>query len=62
MARDTAEGGCSSPRGACSLGEPLTVGALVGFPLILVGCVLATRAPVASTVDEEVLAEPLARP
>lgn len=48
--------------GIALLGEPLTLGALVGFPLILVGCVLATRATVAATVDEEVLSEPLARP
>lgn len=44
------------------LSEPLTLGALVGFPLVLVGCVLATRATPAATVDEEVLTEPVARP
>lgn len=44
------------------LGEPLTPGALAGFPLVLVGCVLATRATRAATVDEEVLAEPVGRP
>jgi hypothetical protein len=34
----------------------------VGFPLVLLGCVLATRPTAASTVDEEVLGEPVARP
>jgi drug/metabolite transporter (DMT)-like permease len=29
--------------GIVVLGEPLTLGALVGFPLVLLGCVLATR-------------------
>ena len=29
--------------GIALLGEPLTVGTLVGFPLVLLGCVLATR-------------------
>ena len=48
--------------GITLLGEPLTLGALVGFPLVLVGCVLATRATVAPTVDEELLAEPVGRP
>ena len=43
------------------LSEPLTLGALVGFPLIVVGCALATRATAAPTVDEEVLAEPVVR-
>ena len=43
------------------LSEPLTLGALVGLPLIVAGCALATRATVASTVDEEVLAEPVVR-
>jgi drug/metabolite transporter (DMT)-like permease len=43
------------------LSEPLTLGALVGFPLIVAGCALATRATVAPAVDEEVLAEPVAR-
>jgi drug/metabolite transporter (DMT)-like permease len=43
------------------LSEPLTTGALVGFPLIVVGCALATRATAAPTVDEEVLAEPVVR-
>jgi drug/metabolite transporter (DMT)-like permease len=47
--------------GIALLGEPLTLGAVVGFPLILVGCLLATRATAARTVDEEVLAEPVAR-
>ena len=50
--------------GIAVLGEPLTLGAAVGFPLVLVGCVLATRttARPGSTTDEEVLAEPVARP
>ena len=50
--------------GITILGEPLTLGAMVGLPLVVLGCVLATRAtaPVAGTVDEEVLAEPVARP
>ena len=50
--------------GIVVLGEPLTTGAIVGFPLVLLGCVLATRAsaPVEGTVDEEVLTEPVARP
>lgn len=48
--------------GVVLLAEPLTLGALVGFPLVLVGCVLATRATRAATVDEEVLAEPVGRP
>jgi drug/metabolite transporter (DMT)-like permease len=48
--------------GIVLLGEELTLGAVVGFPLVLVGCVLATRATVAATVDEEVLSEPVGRP
>ena len=50
--------------GIAILGEPLTLGAVVGFPLVVVGCVLATRASAAAgaSVDEEVLAEPVARP
>jgi drug/metabolite transporter (DMT)-like permease len=44
------------------LSEPLTLGAVVGFPLVLLGCALATRAARAATVDEEVLAEPVGRP
>lgn len=48
--------------GILLLSEPLTLGAVVGFPLVLLGCVLATRATVAPTVDEEVLSEPVARP
>ena len=49
--------------GIVLLGEALTVGAVVGFPLVLLGCILATRrARTATTVDEEVLAEPVARP
>jgi drug/metabolite transporter (DMT)-like permease len=52
--------------GITLLGEPLTLGAVVGFPLVLVGCVLATRAtravvPVGDTVDEEALGQPVAR-
>ena len=43
------------------LSEPLTLGALVGFPLIVAGCALATRATVSRTVDEDVLAEPVVR-
>ncbi|MCW2680035.1 MAG: cyeA [Frankiales bacterium] len=48
--------------GIVLLSEPLTPGAVVGFPLVLLGCVLATRPTAASTVDEEVLGEPVARP
>lgn len=48
--------------GIALLDEPFTLGAAVGFPLVLAGCVLATRATVAPTVDEEVLGEPVARP
>ena len=48
--------------GIVVLGERLTLGAVVGFPLVLVGSVLATRATRAPTVDEETLAEPVARP
>jgi drug/metabolite transporter (DMT)-like permease len=48
--------------GVVLLGEPLTLGAVVGLPLVLVGSVLATRATTAATVDEEVLAEPVGRP
>ena len=48
--------------GIALLGEPLTLGALVGFPLVLLGCVLATRRSTPrGTLDEEVLAEPVAR-
>lgn len=53
--------------GITLLGEPLTVGVLVGFPLVLVGCVLATRRNRAARpcsdekADEQVLAEPMAR-
>ncbi|MCW2616757.1 MAG: cyeA, partial [Frankiales bacterium] len=49
--------------GIVLLSEPFTAGAAVGFPLVLAGCVLATRrsAPPAP-VDEQVLAEPVARP
>ena len=48
--------------GIVLLDEPLTLGALVGFPLVLVGCLLATRRSAAASVDEQVLAEPVARP
>ena len=56
--------------GIALLGEPLTVGTLVGFPLVLLGCVLATRRSrprevtldgPPPTVDDEVVAEPVAR-
>lgn len=57
--------------GIVLLGEPLTVGTLVGFPLVLAGCVLATRRsrpagpagpPVADAqADDDVLGEPAAR-
>ena len=52
--------------GITLLGEPLTVGTVVGFPLVLLGCVLATRhsrprAATAAEADDEVLAEPVAR-
>jgi drug/metabolite transporter (DMT)-like permease len=53
--------------GILVLGEPLTAGTLVGFPLVLLGCVLSTRrtrprAPVtAATADEEVLEQPVPR-
>jgi drug/metabolite transporter (DMT)-like permease len=43
------------------LSEPLTLGALVGFPLIVAGCVLATRATAAVAAAEEALAEPVVR-
>ncbi len=48
--------------GIALLDEPLTLGAVVGFPLVLLGCVLATRATTAATVDAEVLGEPVGRP
>ena len=49
--------------GILLLDEPLTLGAVVGFPLVLAGCVLATRrsSPREAAVDTEVLAEPVAR-
>jgi drug/metabolite transporter (DMT)-like permease len=54
--------------GIVVLGEPLTVGTLVGFPLVLLGCALATRAgrtrpPVKTPrdADDEVLESPVAR-
>jgi drug/metabolite transporter (DMT)-like permease len=54
--------------GIVVLGEPLTVGTLVGFPLVLLGCALATRAgrtrpPVTTPrdADDEVLESPVAR-
>ncbi len=52
--------------GIAVLREPLTVGTLVGFPLVLLGCVLATRAtrlvPAATpSPDDEVLEPPVAR-
>lgn len=53
--------------GIALLGEPLTVGTLVGFPLVLLGCVLATRRSrppvvVPDDADDGVVAEPVARP
>jgi drug/metabolite transporter (DMT)-like permease len=42
--------------GVLVLGEPVTAGLLIGFPLILVGCVLATRA--ASDTAVPAVAEP----
>ena len=57
--------------GVWLLDEPLTVGTLVGFPLVLVGCVLATRRsrPAALTrvqadspSSSEALGQPAARP
>jgi drug/metabolite transporter (DMT)-like permease len=52
--------------GIALLDEPLTVGTLVGFPLVLLGCVLATRrsrpdAVDPLDVDDEVVAGPVAR-
>lgn len=47
--------------GIVVLSEPLTHGALVGFPLVLLGCVLATRQSPALRPAEQ-LAEPVARP
>lgn len=52
--------------GIAVLHEPLTLGTLVGFPLVLLGSVLATRrsrppAAVAQEVDDEVLESPVAR-
>lgn len=52
--------------GIAVLDEPLTAGTLVGFPLVLLGCVLATRRsrpPVQADaeVDTEVLQSPAAR-
>jgi drug/metabolite transporter (DMT)-like permease len=43
------------------LSEPLTLGALVGLPLIVLGCALATRATAAARLHEEVPAEPVVR-
>ena len=52
--------------GIALLGEPLTVGTLVGFPLVLLGCVLATRRSRPRPLDladvhDEVVGEPVAR-
>jgi drug/metabolite transporter (DMT)-like permease len=52
--------------GVWLLAEPVTIGMVVGFPLVLAGCVLATRRsrPPAVTevrVDDEVLEQPAAR-
>src|SRR5205085_10616817 len=41
--------------GVALLGEPLTLGMAIGFPLILGGCVLATRR---SALREPAVAEP----
>lgn len=51
--------------GIVLLSEPFTLGAAVGFPLVLAGCVLATRrsrpvVPAAAPQDEPALAEPVA--
>ena len=46
--------------GIVVLGEPLTLGALVGFPLVLLGCVLATRRSRPATAGADPLAEPVA--
>ena len=48
--------------GIVLLGESLTLGAVVGFPLVLVGCILATRRTREAPADVEPLAEPVARP
>lgn len=54
--------------GVLVLSERLTTGALVGFPLVLLGCVLATRRsrpasmPAPNEVPAAALAEPAARP
>lgn len=54
--------------GILVLSEPLTVGTVLGFPLVLLGCVLSTRrsrprSPVTEqTADDEVLEQPIARP
>ena len=49
--------------GVAVLDEPLTTGTLVGFPLVLLGCVLATRRsrPPAVDADSEVLEAPAVR-
>ncbi len=53
--------------GIAVLGEPLTTGTLVGFPLVLLGSVLATRrsrartTPTDAAVDDELLEAPALR-
>lgn len=55
--------------GIALLDEPLTTGMLIGFPLVLLGCVLATRrsrpaktaAATDAAVDDEVLQQPALR-
>lgn len=50
--------------GVLVLSEPLTAGALLGFPLVLLGCVLATRRSRSAPAPErpQPLAQPVARP
>jgi drug/metabolite transporter (DMT)-like permease len=49
--------------GITLLSEPLTVGMVVGFPLVLLGCVLATRRSAAvPAADGGPLAQPVSRP
>jgi drug/metabolite transporter (DMT)-like permease len=47
--------------GVLLLGEPFTIGLAVGLPLILAGCVLATRrsAPAVADRDAEVVDAPV---
>jgi drug/metabolite transporter (DMT)-like permease len=48
--------------GVVLLGEPFTVGIAVGLPLILLGSVLATAAPLKAQADEDTEAPPSAAP